>query len=76
MVCAGSNERDHAWMDEGINSFYEYRYIAQKYPDHRVIGNLPYGLAKFLDVAQYKEKYLLDFAYQLWPAKIRISRLS
>ncbi|MBL0043973.1 MAG: M1 family metallopeptidase [Flavobacteriales bacterium] len=23
----GSNERDHPWMDEGINSFYEQRYV-------------------------------------------------
>ena len=26
-----SNERDHPWMDEGINSFYEYKYIQLKY---------------------------------------------
>lgn len=27
----GSNERDHAWMDEGINSFYEKKYTEVKY---------------------------------------------
>ncbi len=27
----GSNEREHPWMDEGINSFYEYKYTARKY---------------------------------------------
>ncbi len=27
----GTNERDHAWMDEGINTFYEYRYRLNKY---------------------------------------------
>jgi hypothetical protein len=27
----GSNERQHAWMDEGINSFYEKKYTEQKY---------------------------------------------
>ncbi|HKR05028.1 MAG TPA: M1 family metallopeptidase [Bacteroidia bacterium] len=27
----GSNERDHAWMDEGINSFNELRYLKAKY---------------------------------------------
>ena len=27
-----SNERDHAWMDEGINSYYEKRYMRQYYP--------------------------------------------
>lgn len=33
----GSNERDHAWMDEGINSFYEQRYIETRYPDLRMM---------------------------------------
>lgn len=28
----GSNEREHAWMDEGINSYYESRYFHEKYP--------------------------------------------
>lgn len=27
----GSNERDHPWMDEGINSFYEKKYTESKY---------------------------------------------
>ncbi len=27
----GTNERDHAWMDEGINSYYENRYFREKY---------------------------------------------
>lgn len=37
----GSNERDHAWMDEGINSYYEDRYIAKYYGrniDPSIIG--------------------------------------
>ena len=29
----GSNERQHAWMDEGINSFYERRYMDRFWPD-------------------------------------------
>lgn len=28
----GTDEREHAWMDEGINSFNEMRYIKTKYP--------------------------------------------
>lgn len=28
----GTNERDYAWMDEGINSFNEMRYVRTKYP--------------------------------------------
>lgn len=27
----GSNEREHPWMDEGLNSFYEYKYSKEKY---------------------------------------------
>ncbi len=29
-ILAG-NEREHPWMDEGMNSFYENKYMAQKY---------------------------------------------
>ncbi len=28
----GSNERDHAWMDEGMNSFLELMYMRKRYP--------------------------------------------
>ncbi|MEO5569344.1 MAG: M1 family metallopeptidase [Bacteroidia bacterium] len=34
----GSNERDHAWMDEGINSFNELRYFYTKYPGEKSNG--------------------------------------
>lgn len=27
-----SNERDHPWMDEGMNSYYDNRYVRGKYP--------------------------------------------
>ena len=29
----GNNERDHPWMDEGLNSHNEIRYMRTKYPD-------------------------------------------
>jgi len=29
----GSNERDHPWMDEGINTFYDEKYNVSKYGD-------------------------------------------
>lgn len=35
----GSNERIHPWMDEGINSYYESRYVMSKYP-HALFGNV------------------------------------
>lgn len=32
----GSNERDHPFLDEGINSFYEMRYVRAKYPARKL----------------------------------------
>ena len=29
-----TNERDHPWMDEGINTYYEHGYAAMKYKDY------------------------------------------
>lgn len=34
----GSNERDHAWMDEGINTSNEIRYTLKKYPQATLSG--------------------------------------
>jgi hypothetical protein len=60
----GSNEREHAWMDEGINSFYEERYIRTKYPQQKILQRIPNGIARTFDLAQYKHKYLMDLGYQ------------
>lgn len=42
-----SNERDHPWMDEGLNSYYEKRYMATFYPDRKlefpVVGVVDYN---------------------------------
>lgn len=35
----GSNEREHGWMDEGINSFYENRYMRVRYNDPSMISS-------------------------------------
>ncbi|HLP50215.1 MAG TPA: M1 family metallopeptidase [Chitinophagales bacterium] len=59
-----SNERDHTWMDEGVNSYYEYRYTRTKYPNQRILPGVPKGIAKSFDIAHYKHKYLMDVAYQ------------
>ncbi len=62
----GSNERDHAWMDEGINSFNESRYIKTKYPNRRLLGDataLAHSPLKIFDITQYKykESYYLGY---------------
>jgi hypothetical protein len=36
----GSNEREHPWMDEGINTFYEFLYEAEKYKYNGMLGNI------------------------------------
>lgn len=61
----GSNERDHTWMDEGVNSYYENRYTRTKYPRQRMASMIPPGLAKAFNVGHYKHKYLMDVGYQV-----------
>lgn len=39
----GSNERDHGWMDEGMNTLNEMRYIQTKYPDNTNLSNMLFG---------------------------------
>jgi hypothetical protein len=36
----GSNERVHGWMDEGLNTLNEMRYIATKYPNNKELSEL------------------------------------
>ena len=48
----GTNERTNAWMDEGINSYYETRYFEHKYGDAlRLAGFGSSGLLEKLDIA-------------------------
>ncbi len=58
----GTNERDHPWMDEGINSFYENRYLLRKYPDKKWLSQFKFdGVKRFLDLNNYP----LDFTDEL-----------
>jgi hypothetical protein len=56
MSMLGSNERAHTWMDEGLNSYYQFRYEAEKYRSNSVFGDaIPEDIKKlpadkFLDV--------------------------
>lgn len=63
----GSNERDFPGMDEGLNSFYEMRYIQAKYPEKKLTSLLGrdstfkfLGLNKFPHKESYKLAYLLS----------------
>jgi Peptidase family M1 domain len=47
MSMLGSNERMHTWMDEGLNTFYQFRYEAEKYKSNSVFGdNIPNDVKK------------------------------
>jgi hypothetical protein len=59
----GSNERVNAWMDEGINSFYENRYFETKYPGISFVGGIPEGLAKSFGLDVYSHRYTQDLTY-------------
>ncbi|MGB4846212.1 MAG: M1 family metallopeptidase [Ferruginibacter sp.] len=39
MSMLGSNERAHTWMDEGLNSYLQFRYEAEKYRTNSVFGD-------------------------------------
>ena len=54
-----SNERDHAWMDEGMNSYYEYRYM-RKYYGARADLEIP----GFLLNHSHEDVYEIGYLYQ------------
>lgn len=39
MSILGSNERMHTWQDEGLNTYFQFRYEAEKYKTNAVFGN-------------------------------------
>ena len=65
----GSNERMHPWMDEGINSFNENRYIETKYPNKKLVESE--GLNKMFDLGDYKHKAQYEFGYLINAARGR-----
>lgn len=58
----GTNEREHPWMDEGINSFNENRYIETKYPNRSLLGiekaDRLLNIGHLAHKAQYEMMYL------------------
>jgi aminopeptidase N len=59
-----SNERNHAWMDEGINTYFQFRYEAEKYRTNSVFGKqLP---------AELKDKSASEFQMLIYNALSKI----
>jgi hypothetical protein len=59
----GSNEREHPWLDEGLNSANELRYVETKYPDKKLTDGMVDFIGKGLDIDHYKQKYQYYLAY-------------
>ncbi|MFB0925677.1 MAG: M1 family metallopeptidase, partial [Vicingaceae bacterium] len=62
----GTNERDYGWMDEGLNTMNENRYIETKYPNYTLLGESDSSQIKVLglvDLSQYKHKASYELAY-------------
>lgn len=58
-----SNERDHPWMDEGMNSFVELRYMRQRYPGN--VSVIAEDIPKFLfNGRSLSHREVLEQAYR------------
>lgn len=55
MSMLGTNERDHAWMDEGLNSYYQFRYEAEKHRSNAIFGDRLPAEIKKLPVDQFQD---------------------
>jgi hypothetical protein len=69
----GSNERLHPWMDEGINSHNELRYMRTKYPEYNMLtNNFPKFLRNTLDLEDYTNKQMMGelmYLMNAWTGK-------
>ncbi|PCJ82256.1 MAG: hypothetical protein COA49_01805 [Bacteroidetes bacterium] len=69
----GSNERTNAWMDEGLNSLNETRYLLQSYEDRGpdlglISSRLSDKWMKRLDIEDFEYRWVDELAYIL-PAR-------
>ncbi len=66
----GSDERDHPWMDEGINSFYEMRYTYTKYPHKNLLNELSLNTnSSVLKSLSKYPPYYLNYLLYLYMAR-------
>ncbi|WP_316833275.1 M1 family metallopeptidase [Pedobacter aquatilis] len=53
MSMLGSNERMHTWQDEGFNTFFQFRYEAEKYKSNSIFGDAIPAKIKELSTDQF-----------------------
>ena len=69
MSMLGSNERIHPWMDEGMNTYYQFRYEAEKYRANSIFGDkIPETLKKLDEPAFQAALYNAMLAIPIQPA--------
>lgn len=61
----GSNEREHAWMDEGLNTLNEVRYIQTKYPKNTRLSDMMMGMADKVHLEHLSHHDMNDITYNL-----------
>jgi hypothetical protein len=60
----GSNEMDEAWLDEGMNTFSEVRYMETHYGRHGNLTRWPPGLCQWLPALD--DRWLETFPYHIY----------
>ena len=62
-----TNEREHPWMDEGLNTYFQFRYEAEKYRSNSVFGTSLPAEVKKLEADEFLARIM--FALNSLPAK-------
>ena len=76
MSMLGTNERDHAWMDEGLDSYYQFRYEAEKYRINSIFGDkIPLEVKK-LDEGGFQARVYQAMTQMPAPAAIETTSAS
>ena len=59
-----TNERRDPWLDEGLTTYYENRYMSMKYPGLKLLGNFSEtSLAAFFDLQDLTQLDYIQLAY-------------
>ena len=61
----GSNEREHPWMDEGLNTLNEIRYMETKYPKNERLSDMFRGVADKVHLEDLSHRDLNDITYSM-----------
>jgi hypothetical protein len=61
----GSNERVHGWMDEGLNTLNEVRYIQTKYPKNTRLSDMMMGFADKVHLEHLSHHDMNDITYSM-----------